>query len=203
MGSVDGTPARLGRHWGQPLFCAPVPDAVCEDAGWRRSPSSSSPAGAIAWATSIPGPHGGHAALHLRDHRDHHRPALEAHVHADEDDAFYILEGELTFTLGRRRWSRRPGRSSSCRPGWTRLPQRHRAAGADAQPPRAGRLRPPGSGSSTDGRGEGPVPLTRRAPPALVGGDGLDQPRVVALVLVRVGRRRTRRSPRRRPPLPR
>ena len=26
--------------------------------------------------------------------------ALEAHVHDDEDDAFYILEGELTFALG-------------------------------------------------------------------------------------------------------
>jgi mannose-6-phosphate isomerase-like protein (cupin superfamily) len=25
---------------------------------------------------------------------------LEAHVHADEDDAFYILEGELVFTFG-------------------------------------------------------------------------------------------------------
>ncbi len=25
---------------------------------------------------------------------------LEEHVHADEDDAFYILEGELTFGLG-------------------------------------------------------------------------------------------------------
>ena len=25
---------------------------------------------------------------------------LEAHVHADEDDAFYILEGELTFVVG-------------------------------------------------------------------------------------------------------
>ena len=25
---------------------------------------------------------------------------LESHVHADEDDAFYILEGELTFLLG-------------------------------------------------------------------------------------------------------
>ena len=24
---------------------------------------------------------------------------LEAHVHAEEDDAFYILEGELTFTV--------------------------------------------------------------------------------------------------------
>jgi mannose-6-phosphate isomerase-like protein (cupin superfamily) len=25
---------------------------------------------------------------------------LEAHVHAEEDDAFYILEGELTFVFG-------------------------------------------------------------------------------------------------------
>jgi mannose-6-phosphate isomerase-like protein (cupin superfamily) len=25
---------------------------------------------------------------------------LEAHVHADEDDAFYILDGEMTFTFG-------------------------------------------------------------------------------------------------------
>jgi mannose-6-phosphate isomerase-like protein (cupin superfamily) len=25
---------------------------------------------------------------------------LEAHVHADEDDAFYIIEGEMTFTFG-------------------------------------------------------------------------------------------------------
>ena len=25
---------------------------------------------------------------------------LEPHVHADEDDAFYILEGELTFAIG-------------------------------------------------------------------------------------------------------
>jgi quercetin dioxygenase-like cupin family protein len=25
---------------------------------------------------------------------------LESHVHADEDDAFYILQGELTFTVG-------------------------------------------------------------------------------------------------------
>jgi mannose-6-phosphate isomerase-like protein (cupin superfamily) len=26
--------------------------------------------------------------------------ALEEHVHGEEDDAFYILEGELTFTFG-------------------------------------------------------------------------------------------------------
>ena len=25
---------------------------------------------------------------------------LESHVHVDEDDAFYILEGEMTFSLG-------------------------------------------------------------------------------------------------------
>ena len=25
---------------------------------------------------------------------------LEEHIHADEDDAFYIMEGEMTFTLG-------------------------------------------------------------------------------------------------------
>ena len=26
--------------------------------------------------------------------------ALEAHVHADEDDAFYIVDGEMTFVFG-------------------------------------------------------------------------------------------------------
>ena len=41
---------------------------------------------------------------------------LEAHVHDDEDDAFYILEGELTFITRRRRPRRRPpGRSCSSR----------------------------------------------------------------------------------------
>jgi mannose-6-phosphate isomerase-like protein (cupin superfamily) len=34
---------------------------------------------------------------------------LEAHVHADEDDAFYILEGELTFTFGDRQVAAPPG----------------------------------------------------------------------------------------------
>jgi mannose-6-phosphate isomerase-like protein (cupin superfamily) len=28
-----------------------------------------------------------------------HRHGPEAHVHPDEDDAFYVLEGELTFTV--------------------------------------------------------------------------------------------------------
>ena len=34
---------------------------------------------------------------------------LEPHVHGDEDDAFYILEGEMTFTLGTQRVSAPPG----------------------------------------------------------------------------------------------
>ena len=34
---------------------------------------------------------------------------LEAHVHAAEDDAFYILEGELTFTFGDRDVAAPPG----------------------------------------------------------------------------------------------
>jgi mannose-6-phosphate isomerase-like protein (cupin superfamily) len=34
---------------------------------------------------------------------------LEAHVHADEDDAFYILEGELTFVVEGETVPARPG----------------------------------------------------------------------------------------------
>jgi mannose-6-phosphate isomerase-like protein (cupin superfamily) len=34
---------------------------------------------------------------------------LEAHVHADEDDAFYILEGEMTFFFGDEEASAPPG----------------------------------------------------------------------------------------------
>jgi mannose-6-phosphate isomerase-like protein (cupin superfamily) len=34
---------------------------------------------------------------------------LEAHVHADEDDAFYILSGELTFLLAGERVPAPPG----------------------------------------------------------------------------------------------
>jgi mannose-6-phosphate isomerase-like protein (cupin superfamily) len=34
---------------------------------------------------------------------------LEPHVHADEDDAFYILEGELTFTFGGDETAASPG----------------------------------------------------------------------------------------------
>ncbi len=34
---------------------------------------------------------------------------LEAHVHADEDDAFYIVEGEMTFIFGDERATAPPG----------------------------------------------------------------------------------------------
>jgi mannose-6-phosphate isomerase-like protein (cupin superfamily) len=34
---------------------------------------------------------------------------LEAHVHQEEDDAFYIVEGEMTFTLGDRDVAAPPG----------------------------------------------------------------------------------------------
>ena len=34
---------------------------------------------------------------------------LESHVHADEDDAFYIVEGELTFTFGEQAVPAPPG----------------------------------------------------------------------------------------------
>jgi mannose-6-phosphate isomerase-like protein (cupin superfamily) len=34
---------------------------------------------------------------------------LEAHVHDEEDDAFYILEGELTFVLGEEQVRAGPG----------------------------------------------------------------------------------------------
>ena len=34
---------------------------------------------------------------------------LEPHVHADEDDSFYILDGEMTFLLGTREVAAPPG----------------------------------------------------------------------------------------------
>jgi mannose-6-phosphate isomerase-like protein (cupin superfamily) len=34
---------------------------------------------------------------------------LEAHVHAEEDDAFYIVEGEMTFAFGAERVAAGPG----------------------------------------------------------------------------------------------
>jgi len=38
-----------------------------------------------------------------------HRPGPGAHVHEDEDDAFYIIEGELTFTVEGERIPAGPG----------------------------------------------------------------------------------------------
>ena len=52
---------------------------------------------------------------------------LEAHVHADEDDAFYILEGELTFTFGDDSRARAAGHVRARAAGRrARLPQRRR-----------------------------------------------------------------------------
>jgi mannose-6-phosphate isomerase-like protein (cupin superfamily) len=34
---------------------------------------------------------------------------LEPHVHGDEDDAFYIVDGEMTFVLGNQRVTALPG----------------------------------------------------------------------------------------------
>ena len=68
---------------------------------------------------------------------------LEAHVHAEEDDAFYILEGELTFALAS---GDVPCAAGDLRPrpagGGARLPQRRQDRRADAQPPRPGGVRP-------------------------------------------------------------
>jgi uncharacterized HhH-GPD family protein len=43
---------------------------------------------------------------------------LEAHVHVDEDDAFYILEGEMTFTLGNDTVAAPPGTFVLVPPGF-------------------------------------------------------------------------------------
>jgi mannose-6-phosphate isomerase-like protein (cupin superfamily) len=42
---------------------------------------------------------------------------LEGHVHADEDDAFYILEGELTFIFGDEQVPAPPGTFVLAPPG--------------------------------------------------------------------------------------
>jgi mannose-6-phosphate isomerase-like protein (cupin superfamily) len=39
---------------------------------------------------------------------------LEPHVHEEEDDAFYVLEGEMVFTVEGRTSRRRPGHSCWC-----------------------------------------------------------------------------------------
>ena len=42
---------------------------------------------------------------------------LEAHVHDGEDDAFYILEGEMTFVFGERKVAAAPGTFVLAPPG--------------------------------------------------------------------------------------
>ena len=71
----------------------------------------------------------------------------ESHVHADEDDVFYVLDGELTFLLdegdvaapGRHVRAGAAGREAH-------LPERARPAHSRAQHPHPGRLRPPAYG---------------------------------------------------------
>ena len=52
---------------------------------------------------------------------------LEEHVHAEEDDAFYILDGELTFTFGEETATAAPGAFVLVPPG---LPHGFRNDGA-------------------------------------------------------------------------
>jgi len=42
---------------------------------------------------------------------------IEAHVHPDEDDAFYIVEGEMTFIFGEERLTASPGTFVLAPPG--------------------------------------------------------------------------------------
>jgi mannose-6-phosphate isomerase-like protein (cupin superfamily) len=51
----------------------------------------------------VPRAHRRHSALHFRHHRDAPGRELEAHLHPDEDDAFYIVEGQMSFIFGDRR----------------------------------------------------------------------------------------------------
>ena len=67
---------------------------------------------------------------------------LEAHVHPGEDDAFYIVEGEMTFTFGEEAAAPPGTFVLAAAGGRARLPQRRRSPGAHAEHPRAGRLRP-------------------------------------------------------------
>ena len=60
------------------------------------------------------------------------RDGPEAHVHADEDDIFYVLDGELTFDVGHGRGLlRQPG--TSC---WCRRASSHTFANRTAEPVR-------------------------------------------------------------------
>ena len=148
----DGHPGGARRR-----SCAAPPPATparsrrCSDERADRRPR---PARAPAWATSSSWP----ARATRRGSRcgiiDFAAGRLlEAHVHADEDDAFYILEGELTHHHRRRRpqGARGDVRARPARRA-PRAAQRHGRAGADPQHPRAGRDSTAGSGWRTDRR---------------------------------------------------
>ena len=73
---------------------------------------------------------------------------LDAHAHADEDDAFYILDGELTFVFGPERVTAPAGTFVLVPPGVEHgFAQRAGGSRADAEHPRAGRGSTGASGS--------------------------------------------------------
>ena len=78
------------------------------------------------------------------------RTGPDSHVHQDEDDVFYVLDGELTFLLGS---DRRAGAGGDVRARAARrrahLRQPHGDARAGPQHPRPGGLRPPAHGGLT------------------------------------------------------
>ena len=91
----------------------------------------------------VPGAHRGHAALHVRDHRDRARPRARAARPRRRGRRVLHPRGRADVRPRATRASRRrPARSCSCRR--VVLHGFHNAgrASADAQPPRARRLRP-------------------------------------------------------------
>ena len=40
---------------------------------------------------------------------------IPPHVHTNEEETFHVLEGSVTFQVGRSRWSPRPARPCTCR----------------------------------------------------------------------------------------
>jgi mannose-6-phosphate isomerase-like protein (cupin superfamily) len=81
------------------------------------APSSSRPVRATAWGTSSssPGPStppASRSRCEIAPGRE-----LEPHVHADEDDAFCIVEGEMTFPFGEDRAATPPGTFALVPPG--------------------------------------------------------------------------------------
>ena len=70
------------------------------------------------------------------------RSGPEAHSHQHEDDAFFLLEGELTFTVEDETLAAGPG-TLCARAAWPRPHLREQGLGAGPIPeyPRAGRVR--------------------------------------------------------------